>query len=130
MQNFNHFVWNVNHYRNIYWKNKSINHVYNNKSKCHNILPTKLASLFQVQKKLKACKNSKWNFSSSSFNADDRHVKIVWLQVVISNEHVDIIQWKYLKTAFILSIAQIKQIYKFPNFRLHQIITKIDLNFS
>ena len=39
----------------------------------------KLASLFQVQEKMKACRNWKWNFSSGCFIADDRHVKVVWL---------------------------------------------------
>ena len=47
----------------------------------------KLASLFQVQEKLKACRNSKSNFSSSCFIADDSHVKIVWLYVVVSSKH-------------------------------------------
>ena len=46
-----------------------------------------LASLFQVQEKLKACRNSKLNFSSSCFTANDSHVKIVWLHVVVFNEH-------------------------------------------
>ena len=46
-----------------------------------------LASLFQVQEKLKACKNSKLNFSSSCFNANDSHVKIVWLHIVVFSEH-------------------------------------------
>ena len=32
---------------------------------------------------------------------------------------LNIIQWKYLKIALIISIAQIKPVYKFPNFRLH-----------
>ena len=47
----------------------------------------KLASLFQVQEKLKACRNSKWNFSSSCFIADNSHVKLVWLHVVVFSEH-------------------------------------------
>ena len=46
-----------------------------------------LGSLFQVQKKLKAWKNSKLNFSSSYFIADDSHVKTVWLHVVVFSEH-------------------------------------------
>ena len=46
-----------------------------------------LASLFQVQEKLKACRSSKINFSSSCFIADDSHVKIVWLHVVVFSEH-------------------------------------------
>ena len=46
-----------------------------------------LASLFQVQEKLKACKKSKLNFSSSCFIANDSHVKIVWLHVVVFSEH-------------------------------------------
>ena len=36
-----------------------------------------LDSFFQVQEKVKACRNSKLNFSSSCFIADDSHVKIV-----------------------------------------------------
>ena len=47
----------------------------------------KLASLFQMQENFKACENSKRNFSSSCFIADDSHVKIVWLHVVVSSEH-------------------------------------------
>ena len=46
-----------------------------------------LASLFQVQEKLKACRGSKLNFSSSCFIADDSHLKIVWLHVVVFSEH-------------------------------------------
>ena len=43
-----------------------------------------LASLFQVQKKLKA--SSKLNFSISYFIAKDSHVKIVWLHTVVFSE--------------------------------------------
>ena len=46
-----------------------------------------LASLFQVQEKLKACRSSKLNFSSSCFIADDSHIKIVWLHIVVFSEH-------------------------------------------
>ena len=45
---------------------------------CTVIYRQKLASLFQVQTKLKACRNSKWNFSSSCFIAGDSHVKIIF----------------------------------------------------
>ena len=38
-----------------------------------------LSSIFQVQEKLKACRNLKLIFSSSCFNVNDSHVKIVWL---------------------------------------------------
>ena len=41
-----------------------------------------LASLFQVQEKLKGCRSSKLNFSSSCFITDDSHVTIVWLHHV------------------------------------------------
>ena len=70
-----------------------------------------LVSLFQVQEKLKACMNSKLNFSSSCFIEDDSNVKIVRLDAVVFSEH-DILhfcdnvllfeyyQWKYLKIAF------------------------------
>ena len=47
----------------------------------------KLASLFQVQEKLKPCRISKLNFSSNCFIADDSHVKIVWIHVVVFSEH-------------------------------------------
>ena len=46
-----------------------------------------LASMFQVQEKLKACKNSKLIFSSSCFTANDNHEKIIWLRVVVFSKH-------------------------------------------
>ena len=46
-----------------------------------------LASFFQVQEKLKACRNSKLNFLRSCFIANDSHVKIVWLHIVVFSEH-------------------------------------------
>ena len=46
-----------------------------------------IASLFQVQEKLKACRISILNFSSSCSTADDSYVKIVWLHVVVFSEH-------------------------------------------
>ena len=46
-----------------------------------------LASLFQVLEKLKGCRSSKLNFSSSCFIADDNRVKIVWLHVAVFSEH-------------------------------------------
>ena len=46
-----------------------------------------LPSLLQVQEKLKPCKSSKLNFSSSCFSADDSNAKIVWLHVVILSKH-------------------------------------------
>ena len=46
-----------------------------------------LAVLFQVQEKLKVCRNSKWNFLSSCFVAGDSHVNTVWLHVVVFTEH-------------------------------------------
>ena len=42
-----------------------------------------LASLFQMQEKLKMCRNSKLNFSSSCFTADISHVKIAWLHLLV-----------------------------------------------
>ena len=43
-----------------------------------------LAFLFQVHEKLKVCRNWKWSFPSSSFIADDSHVKfIVKLQKLV-----------------------------------------------
>ena len=51
-------------------------------SKRHNILPI----YFFSREKLRGG-NSKWNFSSCSFIADHSHAKIVWLHVVVFNEH-------------------------------------------
>ena len=48
----------------------------------------KLVSLFQIQEKLKACRDLKWNLLSSCFIADDSLLKIVWLQVVVFSEYV------------------------------------------
>ena len=46
-----------------------------------------IAALFQVREKLKACRSSKLNFSSSCFVADDTHVKFEWLHAVVFSEH-------------------------------------------
>ena len=46
-----------------------------------------LASLFQMKEKSKACRNSKSNFWSCCFIADDSHVKIVRMHAVIFTEH-------------------------------------------
>ena len=55
--------------------------------KRHNIYQQELVSLFKVQKKLKACRSSKLNFSSSCFIADDSRIKFVWLRIVIFSKH-------------------------------------------
>ena len=41
----------------------------------------KIASLFEVHEKLKACRNSKGNFLSSCFIGNESRAKIVWLRV-------------------------------------------------
>ena len=46
-----------------------------------------LASLFQVQEKLKACRISKLNFLSSYFIVNYGHIKVVWLHVAVFSEH-------------------------------------------
>ena len=46
-----------------------------------------LPYLVQVQEKLKAYKNSKSNLPSSCVIADDTHVIVVWLDVVVFNKH-------------------------------------------
>ena len=57
-------------------------------SKRHNVFYRQvLGSLFKVQEKLKSCRNSKLNFSSSCFIVDDSHVKSVWLHAVVFSEH-------------------------------------------
>ena len=62
-----------------------------------------LASLFQVQEKLKACRTSKLNFSSSCFIVDDSRVKIVWLHAVVSSEH-DVLHYEIMSIC--LNITQ------------------------
>ena len=52
-----------------------------------------LVFLFQVQEKLKAFRSSKLNFSSSCFIADDNHIKIVWLHIVVFSEHDILHSW-------------------------------------
>ena len=87
-----------------------------------------LASLFQVQEKLKASRNSKLNFSGSCFIANDSHVKIVCLHVEVFDKHDVLHFWdnvhlfkhypvKVPQICFI-SNAQIKPGYKFRNLRL------------
>ena len=46
-----------------------------------------LASLFQMQENLRACRNSEYSFSSNCFIANDSHIKIIYLNVVVFNEH-------------------------------------------
>ena len=46
-----------------------------------------LASLFQVQEKLKPSRNSKSNFPSTCFIAHDSHVIIVGLHLVVCSKH-------------------------------------------
>ena len=46
----------------------------------------KLGHLFQVQEKMKACRNSNLNVSSSRFIANGSHVNTVSLFVVVFNE--------------------------------------------
>ena len=39
------------------------------------------------KKKMKLCRSSKLNFSSSCFIVDGSHVKVLWLHVVVFSEH-------------------------------------------
>ena len=47
-----------------------------------------LASLFRLQKKLRACRNSKQTLSSGCFIAGDCHIKIICLHFLVFNEHI------------------------------------------
>ena len=70
--------------------NEKTNELTINGTLCRNVTTfygQELASLFQVQEKSKACRSSKLKFSSSCLIADDSHVKIVWLHVVVFSEH-------------------------------------------
>ena len=46
-----------------------------------------LASLFRLQKKLRACRNKKKTLSSGCFIAGDCHIKIICLHILVFNEH-------------------------------------------
>ena len=97
---------------------------------CQNVIifyRQKLASLFQVQEKLETSRNTKWNFSSSCFIADDSHVKIVWQNVVVFTEHDISHSWDnvYLLKYYPLKVPQIKQACKFPIFYLSYISKKV-----
>ena len=63
-----------------------------------------LASLFQVQEILKACRSSKLNFSSSCFIIDDSYlVIIVWLHVIVFSEQNILHFWDNVNFFLILS---------------------------
>ena len=47
-----------------------------------------LASIFQVQEILKACRRSRKNFSSSCFITDGTHIKVIWLHVEVFREYI------------------------------------------
>ena len=47
----------------------------------------------QVQEKLKAYRSSKLDFSSSFFIANNSHIKIIWLHVVVFSRHYILHFW-------------------------------------
>ena len=61
-------------------------HIFNIMPKRHNILPTRTSSFTSSARKIKVCRNSKSNFSSRCFIADDSHVKTLLLHVVVFTE--------------------------------------------
>ena len=71
----------------IGWNNKWIHHTSDNMLSVTLIYRQEVASLFQVQGKFKACKNSKWTFSNSCFIARDSHIKIIWLHTAVFTKH-------------------------------------------
>ena len=104
-------------------------------------LPTRTNFFISSAGKIESLHEFKLNFLSSCFIVDGSHVKIVWLHVVVFNEHdicifeimshcLHIIPWNYLKTSSILLITQVKPAYKFQDFRLHYTGKKTDLKFS
>ena len=74
---------------------KCINHIWNITHNVTKFYRQKLGSLFQVREKLKACRNSKLNFSSSCLISEDSHVKTESLQVVVFSEH-DILHFEVM----------------------------------
>ena len=80
-------ILTISYKKLIIKKNKWINHIWSIWRNCRNILPARTTFLFHVPEKLEAWMSSKLNFSSNCFIADDSHVKVVWLHVVIYSEH-------------------------------------------
>ena len=74
-----------------------------------------LASLIQMQEKLKTCRNLKWNFSSSCFIVDDTHVNVVWLHVVVFIEH-DILHFCNNVHLLKCSVEEPQHCFNFFNF--------------
>ena len=87
-----------------------------------------IASLFQVQEKLRACGNSKWSFSSSCFINVDSQIKIISWHTVVFNENailrfsVNVHLLKYFSIKVLQNFSNsyncTNQTCKFPNFRL------------
>ena len=56
-------------------------------SKRHNILPTRTSSFVSSAGKIESMQEFKIKLFDSCLIADDSHVKIVWLQVVVFSEY-------------------------------------------
>ena len=80
----------------------------------------KLVSSLQVKEKLEIYSNSKLNFSSSCFIADDSHVKIVWLHEAVFSEH-DILHFWDNVHLFKYNVVEVSQdcFYLFQLFKLN-----------
>ena len=67
-----------------------------------------LVSLFQVQEKLKTCRSSKSNFSSSCFISNDSHIKIVWLHVAVFRKYDILHFWDnvHLFKYYLMKVSQ------------------------
>ena len=79
-------ILTISYKKLIIKKNKWINHIWSIWPNCRKFLRARTTFLFHVLGKLKAWRSSKLNFSSNCFIADDSHVKVVWLHVVIYSE--------------------------------------------
>ena len=91
-----------------------------------------LASLFQVQEKLKACRSSKLNFPSSCFTAEDSYLKTIWLHVVVFSER-DVLYFsgnvhlfKYYESTSKLLILSITQMSNQTSIQVSKLSFAID----
>ena len=64
-----------------------------------------IATLFQVQGKLRACENSEWSFSNSRFIVCDSHVKIISSHTVVFNKSAIL---RFLNNVHLLKYFPIK----------------------
>ena len=55
--------------------------------KCHSILPTRTSFFISIAGKIENVQEFKMKLFESLFIADDSHINIVWLHIIVFSEH-------------------------------------------